>query len=146
MIVHSADNAIINIEGDPAHPVSEGALCAKGAAAYQLVNNPERVMKPKYRAPNASEWQDVEWDWALDKIAGRVKGTRDRTFKLTSKSKVKETGPEGKDTEVERDFVINMTDAMVSIGSCSINNEECYLLQRLMRSWGIVYLDDKTRT
>ncbi len=146
LIVHSVGREIINIEGDPDNPVNEGALCAKGAATYQFVNNSERALRPLYRPPRATEWQEVDWDWALEAIARRVKTTRDRTFKLTSKSKVTETGPDGRQIEVEKDFVVNRTDAMMSIGSCSINNEECYLLQRLMRSWGLVYFDDKTRT
>lgn len=146
MVVHTVNGKIVNIEGDSEHPVSEGALCSKGAAALQLVNNPWRVTKPLYRPPNSTDWKEVEWDWALDRIARRVKETRDRTFKLSYRTKVAGKGPGGEETEAEKDLVINMTDGMVSIGSCSINNEECYLLQRLMRSWGIVYFDDKTRT
>lgn len=146
IIVHSVENRIVNVEGDPVNPVNEGALCAKGAATHQLVHNPERVLKPKYRAPKSTEWKEVEWDWALDEIARRVKTTRDRTFHLTTESEILETGPGGSGMGAGKEYVVNMTDGMVSIGSCSINNEECYLLQRLMRSWGIVYFDDKTRT
>ncbi len=90
IIVHTKDGKVVNTEGDPDHPISEGTLCSKGSSLYQIINNPLRFTKPKYRAPGATEFKEVEWDWALDEIAKRVKDTRDRTFKLTSKSKIKE--------------------------------------------------------
>ncbi|MGB9618338.1 MAG: twin-arginine translocation signal domain-containing protein, partial [Desulfomonilaceae bacterium] len=38
------EKKIINIEGDPDHPINEGALCAKGAALFQTTaNNPNRL-------------------------------------------------------------------------------------------------------
>ena len=44
MIVHTTgDGKILNIEGDPDHPINEGALCAKGAALYQMSVNPSRL-------------------------------------------------------------------------------------------------------
>jgi len=146
VIVHSSGGRVIYTEGAPENPVSEGALCAKGAALTQLVNSPERLTKPKYRAPGSARWQEVEWDWALDRIAERVKETRDRTFKRTSKSKVTEKDANGNEIQVEKDFIVNRTDSIVSIGSAGLNGEECFLLQKLMRSWGIIYFDDKTRT
>ena len=95
IIVHTKDGKVVNTEGDPDHPISEGTLCSKGSSLYQIINNPLRLTKPKYRAAGATEFKEVEWDWALDEIAKRVKDTRDRTFKLTSKSKVKEKQPDG---------------------------------------------------
>ena len=143
--VHHANGKVINTEGDPDHVISEGTLCSKGSALYQLVNNPLRLTKPRYRAPGASEWKEVEWDWALDEIAKRVKSTRDRTFKLTSKSKIKEKGPNGKKTEVEKEFTVNRTDAIGHVGSAQIDNEECYMLQKVLRSWGLVYIEHQAR-
>lgn len=84
IIVHTKDGKVINTEGDPDHPISEGTLCSKGASLYQMMNNPTRLKKPQYRAAGATEWKEVEWDWALDEIAKKVKDTRDRTFKITS--------------------------------------------------------------
>jgi len=112
IIAYSKDGKVVNTEGDPDHPINEGTLCSKGASLYQIVNNPLRLTKPKYRARGATEWKEVEWDWALDEIAKRVKNTRDRTFKLTSKSKVKEKAADGTEKEVEKDFVVNRTDGM----------------------------------
>jgi len=145
IIVHTAEGKVINTEGDPDHPINEGALCSKGSSLYQIINNPLRITKPKYRAAGATEFKEVEWDWALDEIAKRVKDTRDRTFKLTSKSKVKEKQPDGTEKEVEKDFVVNRTDAIAHVGSAALDNEECYLLQKMLRSWGLVYIEHQAR-
>jgi len=145
IIVHTKDGKVINTEGDPEHPISEGTLCSKGASLYQMINNPTRLTKPKYRAAGATEWKDVEWDWALDEIAKRVKTTRDKTFKLTSKSKVKEKAADGTEKDVEKDFVVNRTEGIAHIGSAALDNEECYILQKLMRSWGLVYIEHQAR-
>ncbi|KAF0143880.1 MAG: formate dehydrogenase alpha subunit [Nitrospirae bacterium] len=145
IIVHTKDGKVINTEGDPEHPTNEGTLCSKGASLYQVINNPLRLTKPKYRAPGATEWKDVEWDWALDEISKRIKDTRDRTFKINSKSKIKEKQPDGTEKEVEKEFVVNRTDSIAHVGSAALDNEECYMLQKLLRSWGLVYLEHQAR-
>lgn len=145
IIVHTANGKVINTEGDPDHPINEGTLCSKGASLYQIINNPTRLTRPRYRAPGAAEWKEVEWDWALDEIAKRIKQARDKTFKATSKFKVKEKGPDGKEVEVEKDFVVNRTDGIAHVGSANIDNEECYMLQKLLRSWGLVYIEHQAR-
>jgi len=145
IIAYSKDGKVVNTEGDPDHPINEGTLCSKGASLYQIVNNPLRLTKPKYRAPGATEWKEVEWDWALDEISKRVKDTRDRTFKLTSKAKVKEKAADGTEKEVEKDFVVNRTDGMAHVGSAALDNEECYMLQKMLRSWGLVYIEHQAR-
>jgi len=145
LIAHTSKGKVINIEGDPENPISRGGLCAKGAGLIQLLYNPLRLTKPKYRAPGATEWKDVEWDWALDEIAKRIKTTRDRTFKLTSKSKVMEKGPDGKDREIEKEFVVNRTDGILCNGSLTLGNEETIVHLKLMYALGLVYFDDKSR-
>jgi len=145
IIVHTKDGKVVNTEGDPDHPINEGTLCSKGASLYQVINNPLRLTKPKYRAAGAAEFKEVEWDWALDEIAKRVKDTRDRTFKITSKSKVKEKIADGTEKEVEKDFVVNRTDGIAHVGSAALDNEECYMLQKMMRSWGLVYIEHQAR-
>ena len=145
ILVHTKDGKVINTEGDPDHPISEGTLCSKGSSLYQIINNPLRLTKPKYRAAGATEFKEVEWDWALDEIAKRVKDTRDRTFKLTSKSKVKEKQSDGTETDVVKDFVVNRTDGIAHVGSAALDNEECYMLQKMLRSWGLVYIEHQAR-
>lgn len=153
--VYVKEGKVINTEGDPEHPVNEGTLCPKGASLYQLANNPLRVTRPMYRAAGATAWKEVEWDWALDQIARKVKDARDRTFKEKAVSKVKEkkTEPGLKEgglpveveVDVEKEFVVNRTDAIAHVGSAALDNEECYLLQKMLRSWGLVWIEHQAR-
>jgi len=129
IIAHSAKGKVINAEGDPDHPISEGALCPKGAASYQIANNPLRLTKPRYRAPGSTKWKEVEWDWALDEIAKRIKSTRDKTF-VTKNSKGQ---------------VVNRCDGLASVGSAALDNEECYIYQKWLRSLGLVYIEHQAR-
>ncbi len=145
VIIYTLNGKVIDAEGDPDHPINEGTLCSKGASLYQIINNPLRLTKPRYRAPGATEWKEVEWDWALDEIAKRIKETRDRTFKTRSRSKVKEKRPDGKEVTVEKEFVVNRTDSIAHVGSAALDNEECYMLQKLLRSWGLVYIEHQAR-
>jgi formate dehydrogenase major subunit len=156
ILVHTKEGKVINTEGDPDHPINEGSLCSKGGSIYQNVNNEHRLLKPRYRAPGSTEWKDVEWDWALDQIARKVKDTRDRTFQTTMKTKVREvkaadTPDEGGVyapvvvNDFEKEFAINRTDGIAHVGSAALDNEECYLIQKLVRSWGLVYVEHQAR-
>ena len=129
IIVHTKDGKVINTEGDPDHPINEGTLCSKGAALYQWVNNPKRLTNPKYRAAGSDKWEDKGWDWTLDEIAKRIKSTRDKTFvKKNAKGQV-----------------VNRTDGIASVGSAALDNEECYMLQKWLRSLGLVYIEHQAR-
>jgi formate dehydrogenase major subunit len=145
IIVYSENGKVIQSEGDPDHPISEGTLCSKGSSLVQMANNETRVKKPMYREPGATAWKEVEWDWALDRIARLVKDARDKNFKTVSTIKVKETQPDGTVLDVEKEVPVNRTDAIAHIGSAACDNEECYLLQKLMRSWGLVYIEHQAR-
>ncbi len=131
-IVHtskSGDGRVINIEGDPDHVINRGTLCSKGASLRQLVENEKRLTRPLYRAPFSNEWQAVSWDWALSKMAERIKTTRDATF----------TG------ENKKGQVVNRTTGIASVGSAALDNEECWTLQALMRALGLVYIEHQAR-
>jgi anaerobic selenocysteine-containing dehydrogenase len=65
LVVNARDGKVVNIEGDPDHPINEGALCSKGAALYQVAVNERRLSKVLYRAKGSSRWEEKEWDWAL---------------------------------------------------------------------------------
>jgi formate dehydrogenase major subunit len=155
LIVYVKDGKVINTEGDPEHPISEGTLCPKGGSLYELANNPLRLTKPLYRAPGAKEWKEVEWDWTLDQIARKVKDARDRTFREKAVSKVKEKKiepgtkeggmPVEVEVAVEKEFVVNRIDGVAHVGSAALDNEECYLLQKLLRSWGVVWIEHQAR-
>jgi formate dehydrogenase major subunit len=155
ILVHTRDGKVINSEGDPEHPISEGALCSKGTSLYQVVNNGDRLLKPRYRSPGAAEWKEVEWDWALDQIARRIKDTRDRTFKSTTKTNIREKKVADTPDEsglfpeimvdVEKEFTVNRTNGIAHVGSAALDNEECYLIQKLVRSWGLVHVEHQAR-
>jgi len=155
ILVHTKGGKVINSEGDPEHPISEGALCSKGGSLYQVVNNENRLLKPRYRSPGAAEWKEVEWDWALDQIARRIKDTRDRTFKLTTKTNIREKKVADTPDEsglfpeimvdVEKEFPVNRTNGIAHVGSAALDNEECYLIQKLVRSWGLVHVEHQAR-
>ena len=131
-IVHTSnkgDGRVLNIEGDPGHVISRGALCSKGAALSQLVENENRITEPMYRAPYTKEFKKVSWDWALKQIAKRVKETRDATF--THKN--------------NKGQMVNRTDGIASVGSAALDNEECWIYQTLMRALGLVYIEHQAR-
>jgi formate dehydrogenase major subunit len=135
---------VVNVEGDPDHPISEGALCPKGASVLQIRDNKARVTKPLYRAPGAKEWKEVEWEWALDEIAKKVKKTRDATFTAKSRIKVKEKVGD-KEVEKEIEAVVNRTTGIAHVGSAALDNEECYLLQKFLRGLGLVAIEHQAR-
>jgi formate dehydrogenase major subunit len=131
-IVHTSkrgDGRVINIEGDPDHVINRGALCSKGASLKQLVENENRLTQPMYRAPYSDRWQSVSWDWALEKIARRVKGTRDASFSAKN----------------DKGQTVNRTMAIASVGSAAMDNEECWVYQALLRSLGLVYVEHQAR-
>jgi formate dehydrogenase major subunit len=155
IIVHTRDGKVINAEGDPDHPISEGSLCSKGGTISQMATNESRLSKPLYRAPGAKAWKEVEWDWALDRVARRIKDSRDRTFKATTRTTVREkivaNSPDESGlyretvADVEKDFVVNRAEGIAHVGSAALDNEECYLLQKLVRSWGLVHVEHQAR-
>ncbi len=136
--MHPEYGEVIRIEGDPDHPINRGSLCPKGAAMYQIHNvdarsdtpiNDQRVTKPLYRAPGASDWVEKSWDEILDMIARRVKDTRDARLVATDAT--------GK--------VVNRNEGMGSFGGGELDNEECYLLAKMSRAMGVVYLEHCAR-
>lgn len=120
---------VINAEGDPDHPISEGALCPKGGSTYQIAVNENRLKKVRYRAPYSDKWKEVSWDWALNKIALNVKKSRDKSFMEKNK--------DGK--------VVNRTNGIASVGSAAMDNEECWLYSKMLRSLGLVYIEHQAR-
>lgn len=131
IIVHTRNGKFIGSEGDPDHPINGGRLCPKGKAITQLSYdfNKNRLTKPLYRAPYSSEWKEVSWDWALDQIAKRIKKYRDKYFiKKNTKGQV-----------------VNRLEAIASVGSAAIDNEECFIFQKWLRSLGLVYIEHQAR-
>jgi formate dehydrogenase major subunit len=140
-IVYSDENdKVVFIEGDPDSPINEGSLCPKGSALSDVYNiidknrkrvpNPGRLTEVLYRAPGSAKWEVKDWDWAIPEIAKRVKKTRDEHF-------------EAKDAN---GVTVNRCLAICQMGSANINNEEDYLVNKLMRgALGVVDLDHCAR-
>jgi anaerobic selenocysteine-containing dehydrogenase len=68
------------IQGDPAHPVTRGFLCAKVSQYLERVYSPDRVLYPMRRVKpkgegsgNGSDFVRVSWDQALDEISRRLR-------------------------------------------------------------------------
>jgi formate dehydrogenase major subunit len=129
LIAHTKGGKLINVEGDPDHPINQGKLCSKGQAVLEVVISPRRLKKVRYRAPGSDHWEEKSLDWALSTLAQRIKATRDASFITKSPSGV----------------TVNRTEALASIGGAAINNEECYLNVKLTRALGIVYLEHQAR-
>jgi len=133
-IVAAQGGRVINIEGDPDHPVNQGSLCSKGMALAQINTvdgqvNPNRLQTVKHRAPGASTWEDMSWEEAIDRIAQRIKETRDRHFV--------ELDGEGRR--------VNRLEAIASLGGAALDNEECSLIVKAMRALGLVYVEHQAR-
>ena len=127
--VYSKGNQIVDIEGNPDSPINAGTLCPKGSATFQLHVNPNRWTTAKYRAPFASEWTDVPYEWAMERIAQRVKDTRDRTFREHD----------------EKGRRVNRTTAIASLGGATLDNEENYLIAKLFRNIGTPFIENQAR-
>jgi len=128
-LVHTVEDRIVNIEGDPRSPWSEGTLCPKGAAIYQLHVNPNRPTRVLHRAPGATDWEVWDLEQAMTRVAELVKQTRDETF-------IERTG-DGK--------LANMTPAIFSLGGATLDNEWNHIQQKLMRGLGIVAIENQAR-
>jgi formate dehydrogenase major subunit len=133
-IVAAQDGMVLNVEGDPDHPVNQGSLCSKGMALAQLNTidgkvNPRRLQTPLYRAPGSFGWEEKSWDWTLDQIARRIKDTRDANFI--------ETDGEGR--------TVNRLEAIGSLGGAALDSEECSLIVKAMRALGLVFIEHQAR-
>ncbi len=74
------DGRATKIQGDPAHPVTRGFLCAKVAKYLDRVYSPDRVLFPMRRVSpkgattrDTAAWARIGWDEALNEIASRFR-------------------------------------------------------------------------
>jgi len=129
-LVYVKDDKVIHIEGDPRSPVNQGTLCPKGAAAFGWMHNPQRLTTVLYRAPYATRWEARPLEWAMDRIAEKMKRTRDETF-------------------VHRfadGTVVNHTMAMASLGGATLDDEENYVIKKLFSGGlGMVWIENQAR-
>jgi len=131
-IITTADGKVIDIQGNADSPVNQGTLCPKGAATFQLSENPNRWTKAKYRAPNSDHWEDISLEEAMTKIAQKYKETRDANF--IEKTRIG-----------DKEKAINQVLAIASLGGATIDDEWNYLHQKLMRATGVVAIENQAR-
>ena len=114
---------MIQIEGNPASPVSRGRLCPKGSASKQLVTGPQRELKVRYRRPYGTEWEELDLTRAMEMIADRVLETRAETW----------------------DGRLHRTMGIASLGGATLDNEENYLIKKLFTGLGVVQVENQAR-
>lgn len=80
VLAHMKDNRVIKIEGDPAHPMSKGALCAKGLSGIQALYHPNRNKYPMKRigARGENKWKRISWKEAIDELANKLMESREK--------------------------------------------------------------------
>src|SRR5688572_19779827 len=131
-LIYVKDGTIIDIEGDPDTPHTEGALCPKGSSTFQLSMNARRLTKALYRAPGSTAWEEKPLDWMMERIAERVKATRDATFVEMARV-------------ADANVTVNRCEGIAWLGSSVLDNEENYLIAKLARGLGLVNLENSAR-
>jgi formate dehydrogenase major subunit len=127
--VFVSDEKVVQIEGDPASPISRGRLCPKGSASKQLVTSPTRVTKVRYRRPHGTEWEDLELETAMEMITDRVIETRKQFWQW----------------EDEKGQRTRRTLGISSLGGATLDNEENYLMKKLYTAMGAVQIENQAR-
>ena len=123
------DGELVDIEGDEESPISRGKLCPKGAATFQLVTGTHRTTSVLYRKPGASDWEEVDLDWAMDRVAELVKETRDRTW----------------EDEDDEGNPLRRTLGFAHLGGATLDNEENYLIKKLFTALGAIQIENQAR-
>jgi formate dehydrogenase major subunit len=128
-LVYVERGEISHIEGDPASPISRGRLCPKGQASKSYVQSPLREYRVKYRRPFGSRWEELPLERAMEMIADRILETRAATWQATT-----DTGDPA-----------NRTLAIGNLGGATLDNEENYLIKKLMTALGVVSVENQAR-
>jgi len=132
MIAAVRDGKLIAMEGDYDHIVNRGSLCVKGISMFATHASPNRLKTPRYRAPGSDHFEDISWKDAAEKIARKIKKTRDETWIATEK-----VG--------DKDVPVTRTDAIAFLGGAQNTNEECYIFQKAARLLGMPYVEHQAR-
>ena len=128
-LIYVKNERIVDIEGDPDSPISEGCLCPKGSATFQLVTGQHRVQQVLYRKPYGTEWEAIPLDQAMEMVAQRIKQARDENW-------------QSKD---EQGNTLNRTLSLAHLGGATLDNEENYLIKKLWSSLGIIQIENQAR-
>ncbi|MEA2404573.1 MAG: formate dehydrogenase major subunit [Thermoleophilaceae bacterium] len=128
-LVYTRDGELIDIEGNPRSPISQGTLCPKGSASRQLVQQPGRLTKVLYRRPRGTEWEELPLERAMEMIAERVIAAR-------------ENGWQDRDS---RGWAVDRTLGFAHLGGATLDNEENYLIKKLFTAMGAVQVENQAR-
>src|SRR5688572_10388358 len=78
--VHLENGAIRYIDGNPAHPLNKGVICAKGASGIMKQKSPARLTRPLKRKAGsergAGEFEPIAWEEAFSMLEKRLKKIR----------------------------------------------------------------------
>jgi formate dehydrogenase major subunit len=127
--VYVQDERVVQVEGNPASPISRGRLCPKGSASLSLVTGPQRERKVRYRAPYATEWTELGLHEAMEMVADRVLDARGRGWQ--------EHDPNG--------ARLRRTMGLASLGGAALDNEENYLIKKLFTALGAIQIENQAR-
>jgi formate dehydrogenase major subunit len=128
-VVYTRAGKLVDIEGNPRSPINQGTLCPKGSASRQLVQQPGRLTKVRYRGPGATEFVELELEQAMDMIAERVIAAR-------------EAGWQDVDHDGQR---VDRTLAFAHLGGATLDNEENYLIKKLWTAMGAIQIENQAR-
>lgn len=128
-LVYTRGGELVDIEGNPRSPINQGTLCPKGASSRQLVQQPGRLTKVKYRRPGGTEWEELELEQAMDMIAERVIAARENGWQET----------DGHGRRVDR------TLGFAHLGGATLDNEENYLIKKLFAAMGAIQIENQAR-
>jgi formate dehydrogenase major subunit len=122
------DERVVQIEGDPDSPVSRGRLCPKGAASLQLTTGSARCHEVLYRRPYATDWERLDLATAMGMVADRVLRTRRRGWEWESDGRR-----------------VRRTLGIASLGGATLDNEENYLIKKLLTALGVIQVENQAR-
>jgi len=158
MIAAVRDGKLLKMEGDYDHIVNRGSLCVKGISMFATHASPQRLTKPRYRAPGSDHWQEISWDDAIVRVAKKIRETRDQTWIATENVDAPalsvdrasgdrlQSAPQFIPHEGgRREVPVNRTDAIGFMGGAQNTNEECYLFQKAARLLGMSYVEHQAR-
>jgi formate dehydrogenase major subunit len=128
-LAYVKDGEVIQVEGDPASPISRGRLCPKGAATRNMHAGPLREYKVKYRRPYGTHWEELPLEQAMEMIADRVIRTREETWQ--------DETPDG--------MPARRTMGIANLGGATLDNEENYLMKKLLSALGVVQVENQAR-
>ena len=132
-LIFHRDGRVVSVEGDPGSPISEGHLCPKGAATYELLTHPARATRVLYRAPRTTVWTELDLDTAMDMVAERVWQSREQHF-------------EEKGAANDGSFPLMQCRSIAHLGGATLDNEENYLIKKLFSGGlGMVAISNQAR-